>query len=88
MEQNGQGLFTKTILAGFKGGAADILGNVTAASLYDYTDKILGPWEQRPTFKSHITEMTSLKSCRPQISFPLLRKLPEYFGKEDYLFPT
>ena len=87
VERNGQGLFTKTILAGFNGGAADILGNVTAASLYNYSDKLLGPWEQRPTFKSHVTEMTSLRSCNPTLSFPLLRKLAQYFDREDHLFP-
>ena len=46
----------------------------------------MGPWEQRPVFKSHVTEMTTLRSCEPIISFPLLRKITNYFPSEDFEF--
>ena len=87
VERDGQGLFTKTILEGFSGGAADTLGNVTAASLYNYVDKMLGPWEQRPVFKSHVTEMTNLRECAPKVSKENIRKLTDYFPDADYNYP-
>jgi uncharacterized caspase-like protein len=58
-----QGLFTSILLEALQGGASNILGWVTAASMYDYVEKILGPWDQRPVFKAHITEMTPLRYC-------------------------
>jgi len=36
-------IFTNLVLDALKGGAADILGNITPASIYSYVDKALGP---------------------------------------------
>lgn len=80
-----QSLFTSILMEGLKGGAADLLGNVTAASIYNYTEKLLGPWDQRPVFKSHITEMTPLRYCSPKIPRKILRKITEYFPSEKSL---
>lgn len=87
VEKNGQGLFTSIILEGIKGGAADVMGQVTVAGLYNYADKVLGPWQQRPVFKSHVTELSVLTSGTPQISFPQLRLLAELFPKSDFKLP-
>ncbi len=81
-----QGLFTSILVEALKGGASDILGNTTAAGLYEYTEKILGPWDQRPVFKTHSTEMTSIRRCDPVINKTLLSKLTTYFPEQDYIY--
>lgn len=87
VERGGQGLFTSYVRSALEGGAADILGNVTAASIYDYTDKLLGPWEQRPVFKSHVTELRTIRMCKPKMSFEILRQLTAFFDSEDMEYP-
>ncbi|MFA0960250.1 caspase domain-containing protein [Roseivirga sp. BDSF3-8] len=87
MEVNGHGLFTSSILNGLTGGAADVLGRVTAASLYSYVDSMLGPWEQRPVFKSHVNKMISIRKCKPMVSFALMRKITSFFPVKDHYFP-
>ena len=83
VEKNGQGLFTSVILKGLNGGAADILGQVTVAGLYNYADKVLGPFQQRPVFKTHITQLNSLKLIKPTIPVEELKMLKTYFATED-----
>ncbi len=87
VELNGHGLFTSIVLEALNGGAADIMGNVTSASIYNYADKILGPWDQRPVFKTHISELSTLRKCKPIVSDSLLKKIPRYFLTQDYEFP-
>ena len=87
VEVNRQGLFTKIILDGLHGEAADTVGIVTAASLYNYADKILGYWEQRPVFKAHCTQMTQLRRTKAKIDLTKLYKIITYFPNEDFQFP-
>lgn len=49
------GIFTELLIQGLKGGAADIGGNITPASLYSFVDQSLGAWQQRPVFKTNIS---------------------------------
>ena len=42
------GVFTDLLIQGLKGGAADISGSITPASLYSFIDQSLGAWQQRP----------------------------------------
>lgn len=79
-----QGLFTSILLEALQGGASNILGWVTAASIYDYVEKILGPWDQRPVFKAHISEMTPLRYCEPKIPDDILKKMTSYFPTVDF----
>ncbi len=81
------GLFTSILLEALQGGASNILGWVTAASVYDYVEKILGPWEQRPVFKAHISEMTPLRYCKPKIADDILKKIIHYFPTVDFEYP-
>lgn len=82
-----RGLFTSILVEALQGGASNILGWVTAASVYDYVEKILGPWEQRPVFKAHISEMTPLRYCKPKIADDVLRKMIDYFPTVDFKYP-
>lgn len=53
VEINGHGLFTSLLIEALCGGAADIIGYITPGGIYAYIDKALGPWEQRPVFKTN-----------------------------------
>ena len=86
MEKNGEGLFTSIVIEALNGGAADINGNVTSAGIYNYADKILGPWDQRPVFKAHVSKLTALKKCKPIISRSALKKITNYFNDADAEF--
>lgn len=83
LEINGEGVFTRHVLAALQGGAADILGKVTSASIYAYLDEVLGAWDQRPLFKANISRLHSLRMCKPQVPLEILRRLPTYFSTVD-----
>ncbi len=78
-EENGGGLFTGLVCDALQGGAADVCGAVTVASVYAYVDQTLGAWEQRPLFKGHLSRLTALRRCEPAVPLPVLRRLPAYF---------
>lgn len=78
-EINGRGVFTNLLIEGLKGGAADVRGHISPGGLYAYIDQALGAHEQRPVFKTNVTEFVELRSIIPQVSLSTLRKLTEYF---------
>ena len=79
VEVNGHGIFTNLLLDSLQGGAADLRGHITPGSVYAYIDQALGPWDQRPVFKTNITRFTSLRTVIPQVPIEVLRKLTDYF---------
>jgi hypothetical protein len=79
MEVNGHGVFTSLLLDGLQGGAADISGAITPGSIYSYIDKALGPWGQRPVFKTNITQFISLRNITPRVPKEIIRKITRYF---------
>lgn len=87
METGGNGLFTSLVCDALEGGAADVCGKVTVASVYAYVDQALGAFDQRPLFKAHVSRLLSLRRCKPAISFEILRLLSKYFPEPDYDFP-
>ena len=90
-EQGKGGVFTTLVLAALEGGAADLLGRITPGSIYAYVDQALGPWHQRPIFKTNITAFTSLREVEPQVPTETIRKLVRYFPRpeaEHALDPT
>lgn len=73
------GVFTELLIQGLKGGAADISGNITPASLYSFVDQSLGAWQQRPVFKTNISQFLPLRTIQAKVSKAALRKLSTYF---------
>lgn len=73
------GRFTSLLKSGLSGGAADVLGRVTAAALYKHADQFLNLWEQRPLFKANVSKMSSLRQCKPKVERTDLRALPFIF---------
>lgn len=82
-ETAGQGLFTSLFIEALSGRAADVTGYVTPGGVYAYIDKALGPWEQRPVFKTNVTQFVALRKVRPRINLPTLRRLTDFFVCED-----
>lgn len=78
------GVFTDLLLQGLKGGAADISGNITPASLYSFVDQSLGAWQQRPVFKTNISQFLPLRTIQPKVSVATLRKLSLYFETPNF----
>jgi hypothetical protein len=82
-EIGGHGVFTGLLVEALKGGAADITGFITPGGIYAYIDKALGPWQQRPVFKTNVTQFTPLRTIKSQIEISILRKIAEYFVEPD-----
>lgn len=87
VEINGQGIFTALLLQALSGGASDLRGAITPGSVYAYIDQALGPWSQRPVFKTNVSEFIHLRTINPPIPLETLRKITEYFKspEEKYL---
>nr|WP_109603711.1 caspase family protein [Oceanotoga teriensis] len=79
----GHGVFTELLIQGLKGGAADVGGNITPASLYSFVDQSLGAWEQRPLFKTNISRFLPIRKIKPKVPIEVLRKLSDYFQNPD-----
>lgn len=79
VEVGGGGIFTSLVVDALSGGAADLLGDVSAPSIYSSVEMALGAWDQRPLFKSHVSKLFALRKCRPAIDIAILRELPTLF---------
>jgi hypothetical protein len=86
LEQNGSGLFTGLVLDALRGAAANLVGDVTPGSVYAHVDESLGPWAQRPLFKTNVTSFISLRKVRPPIELSELRRIKELFPVAGYSF--
>jgi hypothetical protein len=78
-EEGGHGVFTSLMLQALAGGAADIRGHISTASIYTYVEQVLGPWDQRPLYKSYVNSLGSIRRCRPQVADNLIRQLLKLF---------
>lgn len=87
VEINGHGLFASLLIEALCGGAADITGYITPGGIYAYIDKALGPWEQRPVFKTNVTRFTPLRKVTPQVDISIIRRICTYFPSEDAEMP-
>lgn len=77
------GVFTNLLIEGLKGGAADINGNITPASLYSFVDQSLGAWQQRPVFKTNTSRFIPVRKVPAKVSTKVLRNLTVYFKRPD-----
>jgi len=79
LEEGGGGVFTSLLVEALEGGAAGLLGEVSAASIYAYIDNALGAWDQRPLFKANVSRFVRLREAKPRLMPCLVQKLTEYF---------
>jgi len=79
VEVAGGGLFTSLVIDALGGGAADIMGGITAPAIYASVEAALGAWDQRPLFKAHVAKVIQLRRCECAIDRAVLRELPKLF---------
>lgn len=85
-EVGGHGIFTRLVLAALNGGAADVRGQVSAASVYAYAEAVLGALDQRPIYRSHAASLEPVRLCTPAVPDATLRRLPKLFPKPSSAF--
>lgn len=87
LEQNGHGVFTSLLLQALHGAASNVLGHITPGSMYSFVDNALGPWDQRPVFKTNVVQFVALREISPLVPLETLRKLAEWFPEPESIFP-
>ncbi len=83
----GAGVFTSLFVDALGGAAANLVGDVTPGSVYAHIDQSLGPWAQRPMFKTNVKSFVSLRKAAPPIPLADLQALASHFPRADYDFP-
>jgi hypothetical protein len=66
--------------------AANLIGDVTPGSVYAHIDQSLGPWAQRPVFKTNVKTFVSLRKAAPPIALADLQALATHFPEPDFKF--
>lgn len=90
-EENGAGVFTNLLVDALGGAAGNLVGDVTPGGVYAHVDQSLGPWAQRPVFKTNVNRFVSLRKVQPPIELTDLRRISELFpapGHHFQLDPT
>jgi hypothetical protein len=82
----GAGVFTQLLVDALNGAAANLVGDVTPGSVYAHIDQSLGPWAQRPVFKTNVKTFVSLRRTEPPIALAELQALTTMFPSPDYDF--
>jgi hypothetical protein len=90
-EENGAGVFTNLLVDALGGAAANLVGDVTPGGVYAHVDQSLGPWAQRPVFKTNVKRFVSLRKVQPPLELAELRRISNFFptrGHQYQLDPT
>lgn len=87
VETGGSGVFTSLLVDALNGSASNLVGDITPGSVYAHIDQSLGPWEQRPIFKTNVKKFISLREVQPPIVLEDLRQIKTLFPDPTYNFP-
>ena len=85
-EENGSGIFTTLFVDALNGAAGNLVGDVTPGGVYAHIDQSLGPWRQRPVFKTNVESFVSLRRVQPPIPLADLQRLPDLFPAPGFEF--
>jgi hypothetical protein len=85
-EENGSGVFTGLFVDALSGAAGNLVGDVTPGSVYAHIDQSLGPWKQRPIFRTNVKTFVSLRKVQPPIPVDELRRITEFFPAAGFQF--
>ena len=86
-EQNGQGLFTTLLVDALYGSAANLVGEITPGAAYSYIDQALGPWDQRPVFRTNVKRFVSLRRVEAPVPLTDLQRITDLFPAAGSEFP-
>ena len=87
LEMGGSGVFTTLFVDALSGSAANLVGDITPGSVYAHIDQALGPWEQRPIFKTNVKRFISLREVQPPIALDELKQIINLFPEPSFTFP-
>ncbi len=87
LENGSAGVFTSLFIDALNGSASNLVGDITPGSVYAHIDQSLGPWEQRPIFKTNVKRFISLREVQPPIALEDLRRINSLFPDTTYIFP-
>jgi hypothetical protein len=85
-EENGAGVFTGLLVDALGGAAANLVGEVTPGGVYAHVDQSLGPWAQRPIFKTNVKRFVSLRKVSPPLELPDLQRISEFFPHAGFQY--
>ncbi len=85
-EENGSGVFTALFVDAMRGAAANLVGDVTPGSVYAHIDQSLGPWQQRPVFKTNVTRFVSLREVAAPVDLAELQQMTALFPSVGFDF--
>jgi hypothetical protein len=85
-EENGAGVFTSLLADALGGAAGNLVGDVTPGGVYSHVDQSLGPWAQRPVFKTNVNRFVSLRKVQPPLELAELRRISEFFPAPGFQF--
>jgi hypothetical protein len=85
-EEDEGGVFTHLLVDALSGAASNLVGDITPGSVYAHIDQSLGPWEQRPVFKTNVKNFVSLRRVQPPICLADLHLLPKLFPTPGFNF--
>ncbi|MEJ1343169.1 MAG: caspase family protein [Candidatus Sedimenticola sp. (ex Thyasira tokunagai)] len=85
-EENGAGVFTSLLADALGGAAGNLVGDVTPGGVYAHVDQSLGPWAQRPVFKTNVNRFVSLRKVQPPLELAELRRISEFFPVSGFQF--
>lgn len=86
-EVNGSGVFTTLLVDALSGAASNLVGDVSPGSAYSHIDQSLGPWGQRPLFKTNVKSFVSLRKVRPPLDLAELQRITEFFPSAGFQYP-
>lgn len=85
-EEDGAGVFTNLLVDALAGTAGNLVGDVTPGGVYAHVDQSLGPWAQRPVFKTNVNRFVSLRKVQPPLQLAELRQISEFFPTSGFQF--
>ena len=77
--KGGHSIFTSALCHALSGPAADFMGQITMGSVYAYVDRFFSASEQRPVFKTNVSEFVPLRRVEPQVSPAILKEVLALF---------
>lgn len=72
------------MLDALQGGASNLLGQVTASSIYSHIDQSLGNWDQRPIFKTNVRSFSCIRTTDSYVNKQELYDLVALFPSDSY----
>lgn len=82
-EEDGLGVFTRLLVEGLNGGAADLTGRVTVPLLFNYILSALPANRQQPVLRSNVDLQHPIRELQPPVPKAKLDQLASIFDKKD-----